>query len=254
MREGIPLFRVLLLVAFCCGLGYLPALHAQTALLVDTRLMVMAHPLTNSFDQATRRFRNTSSEPLGSGETPKNIELGIRSLELQLKTLQEQFARGLKNAAVAQRNSLEQTYLEQRRSLELMLAEQKERRFRVEEVPLNPGLTSYDAIQPQIQTISADLQSVVRALREKYQAATVIDVASLLPLFPPQGNPEILRQNCHFYFWRNSFGTVGNVSQEWMLQAKRYWAHRDSQLSPVPYGARDVRFEAAQMMAMVRRK
>jgi len=222
--------------------------------MVDTRLMVMAHPLTNTFDPATRRFQNSSSEPLREGETKQHIDSQIASLGCQLTDLQKAFTQELAQAVPARRPALEKTYLEQRRMLEARLAEQKERRYAVEEVPLHPGMTPYDAIQPQIQTISTDLQAAVRRLRDKYQATAVIDISGLLPLYPPQGASDIIRQNCHFYFWRNSFPKNGNGSLEWMLQAKRYWAHRDSQLTPVPYGARDVRFEGAQFMAGEKRK
>lgn len=254
MRRVIPLMNAaVFMLVFWWG-GHCSPVQAQSAIMVDTRLMVMAHPMTNRFDPSTRRFKDSSSEPLAEGETKQSLESMIGSLERQLAELQTKFGGELKQASRLQRPLLEKAYLERRRELETRLKEQKERKFCVEEVPLHPGMTSYDAIQPQVQTISNDLQMAVRRLREKYQAAAVVDISSLLPLFPPQGNPEILRQNCHFYFWRNSFPKNGNISQEWMLQAKRYWAHRDSQSTPVPYGASDVRFEGAQIMAGERRK
>jgi len=239
--------KPLILVLVCLGWRTVEG-RAQTAVMVDTRLMVMAHPLTQAFDPATRRFRGTSSEPLADGETAQAVEGAIASLTRQLASLQAAFGEEMKRAAGARREELEKTYLERRHRIEAQLSEQRERRFTVEEVPLRPGMTGYDAILPQIQTISKDLRTAIRRLREASRAVAVIDVSALFPLYPPQGNPAVLGQNCHFYFWRNTFPNKGNISQEWMLQAKRYWALRDPQLTPVPYGALDMRLEAARLM------
>jgi len=217
--------------------------------MVDTRLMVMTHPLAQAFDPATRRFRGTSSEPLAAGETRQAVEGAIATLTRQLDELQREFGAQLKGASADRRAEVERSYLERRRALEAQLGEQRERRFTVEEVPLQLGMTGYDAILPQIQVIANDLRAAVQRVREAYRASAVIDVSGLLPLYPPSGNSAVLGQNCHFYFWRNTFPKNGNISQEWMLQAKRYWALRDPQLTPVPYGARDARLEAARLMA-----
>lgn len=244
----ITLRKRLLLGTVCLmALGCVAA-QAQSAIMLDTRLMIMAHPMTNQFDPALRRFRNTSSEPLASGETRDGIGQLVKSLERQLGELQAKIGRELQQAAPNRRPALEKAFLSRRRELEARLKEQKERQYTVQEVPLNQGMTTYDSIFPQIQTISNDLQNAVRMLRDRYQSPVVIDISSLLPLYPPQGNMNVLRQNFHFGFWRNSFSGNAPSTLEWMLQAKRYWAYRDSQMHPVPYGARDVRLEAAHLM------
>lgn len=251
----ISLLKRILPGAVCLALLGCTAVEAQSAIMLDTRLMIMAHPMTNSFDPAVRRFRNTSSEPLAPGETKESIGQLVKSLERQLADMQAQFGRELQQVAPNRRPALEKAFLMRRQELEARLREQKEREYCVQEVPLNQGMTSYDSIVPQVQTISNDLRNAVRLLRDRYQAPVVIDISSLLPLYPPQGTMSVLRQNSHFGFWRNTFSGNGpSTPLEWMLQAKRYWAHRDPQMTPVPYGARDVRLEAAHLMGRERIK
>ncbi|MBI3038794.1 hypothetical protein HYY75_07075 [bacterium] len=220
----------------------------QESIFVDTRLMLLSHPIVRSFDSQTRRFAGTSSEfVLGGEKGVFEVENEIKSIETKILSLTEVYKPLFSRATSLNRKSLESKFLQEKRSLESRLATLRKRIDPNMGVPERPGLTSGLAIIPQVNSIASDLRAVINRLKLKYQPPVILDIASLLPacIFPV--DKVVLSKNRHFEAWRQNFSNREGLFQ-WLNEAKTYWVNSGTGISPIPFGAQDVRLEAIQMI------
>ena len=223
----------------------------QTAIVVDTRLMLLAHPTVHQFDPAARKFRETSSEPVADGEA------GVEELKREIARLRRQVGKSLEElSARSSRTSgkelsrLEKAFLEKRKALENKISRLETRLNEVTGVPGQIGQTGYSAIVPQVNAVSRELRAVLLDLAKARKAETVIDISSLAPLTPGELPPcdfNVVSRNLHAaLFFKRPFDRAQLKS--WLQEAKNYWPVRDFRwVDPVPFGAVDLRNEAAQM-------
>ncbi|MBP7634621.1 hypothetical protein KBA41_10635 [Candidatus Ozemobacteraceae bacterium] len=241
-------FRLPLLALMVTFLLYSLPVMSQSAILVDTRLLVAAHPLFRDFDPSTHRFRGTSSEPILGGFTAmKALSEEITRLQAELNNWPKALAQKLAKVPSADRFEAEKAFLIEKKAKEEQLETMMERLFFAVQLPGRPGWTPNHAIFPQTRAIARDMQTVIRTLQHHYRVPAVIDIASLYPYPPkhPMISPDLV-QNGHFLLWHGNFTHPGLLP--WLLEAKRYWADRETGSSIVPFGARDVRLESIKLL------
>ncbi|MFZ2960272.1 MAG: hypothetical protein WA705_25600 [Candidatus Ozemobacteraceae bacterium] len=237
---------------FCLMLVFPGSAQAESTLMIDTRLMLLAHPLVHNFDPSTRKFQHTSSQPLSDGEAGvSELKNELLKLEKELQELLKDLSKNFKNATSSENSKRENEYWKKRKMLEKKIAGLEARISETNMVPGQPGLTGYSSILPQVNEISQDMTATIRELSERAKATSIIDISSLAPLTPdqlPAYDSKLLCMNLHFYpFQKKALNR--EVFSPWLKEAKKYWAVRDFRwVSPVPFGAKDMRNEAARMM------
>lgn len=232
-------------ILFC-----LPALlFAAEPVLVDTRLLLLAHPLFSQFDAETGRFRNTPSEYVDGGQ------VGVDALVVEIQQFDEWILRSpqilrerLKDVPLPDRMAVERNFLSEKREKEKSLAAMKMRAYMARMVPGRPGVTPDSSIYPQINQIMADVRAVIKSVKERHSAEIVIDACDFLPVADTSGiRPELLVQNLHFNLWKGK--SADDRILEWFAAADNYWAGQmgmDAQIFPV--GVTDVRLEAIKLL------
>lgn len=218
--------------------------------MVDSRLLIMAHPLFDKFDSKTNRFLGTSSEPI-LGELA-----GIEAVVEQIKELQNQLLKSskalrekLQNVPLTERLAVEREFLAQKKDMEAKLEAMKMRVYMARLVPIKMGMTPDSSIYTQINVITEDLRKVIKALKQKYNTNMVLDTTDLLPFVPFKKPSSLLMSNMHKEAMEKKDTKINEELMEWYLEADEYWAARfgvDSQV--VPYGAVDARLEAIKLM------
>lgn len=244
-RIFVKIFFALLVIG-----ASLPAteVHGQTAIFLDTRLLVAAHPLMRDYDPQTHRFRGTPSEPIEGGAAAlEQLKAEVERLEKKVQKGPENLPQMLENAPPEARARLEQEYVARKRGGAAQLAGLEQRLYYATLVPGRPGVTPVNTIFPQVQEILGDVRAVVKGLQTKYRATLVIDIASLYP-YPARDNLKtpLLLQNQHFGFWRGKSDQPDHL--EWMAEAKDALAKLDDGALVVPYGAVDVRLESVKLL------
>ena len=233
-------------------LGAIPVWSQQT-MVIDTRLMLLNHPLVHQFDPKTRRFKGTISEPV---DGPK----GLEQLRAEIKTLSDQLGgtltaaktKGQTQGFIAQRRENIKSALHER--LEML----KRREIEASSVPGRLGMTIVTSIIPTIRTISDDMKTIIQKLQQKHGCQVVVDQAALVPLdvrFAPDPDRIALNTNAHFLWWRRGIAQNDPSPFHWVDQAKQFWLKEPSFPKIVcPYGAKDLTLEAANMMRTLWRK
>lgn len=108
---------VLILFLLFASLAVQPLLASGlNCIMIDSRLLLMAHPVFNSFDSNINRFRGTSSEPI-AGDLP-----GVEAVIEQTKKLQDELLKSsnvlrekLKSVPLTERITAEREFLAQKR-------------------------------------------------------------------------------------------------------------------------------------------
>lgn len=242
------LHKYLSAVLFFC---FILASAMAEPIMVDTRLMLIAHPLFDKFDTTTARFKGTSSEFTQGGQA------GVDDLVAEIKKLNEWLLNSPKNlleklrqVPLPERMSAERAFMAEKREVESRVAMLQVRAYNARLVPGRPGVTPDASIFPQINEIGSDIRKVIQQLKEKYETRVVIDSAELLPIV--KGSPaksELLTANLHRKLWKGNRPGENENFAEWLELADQYWAARfglDAMVIPV--GARDVRLEAIKLI------
>lgn len=218
-------------------------------IVLDTRLLLSAHPLISMFDANTARFKGTSSEPImGEYEGVDAFVEKIKETEDALLKITERLRKRLKAVSLTERIEVEREFMLEKRMLEAKLEVMKMRAYMARLVPVKIGMTPYSSIVPQVLDMSEAIKKVVSILMKKHKTQMVIDVADLLPHVPKPALTEVLLRNKQKDLADISKPTPEKMN-EWILLAKEYWAHKEGvEANPVPYGAKDVRLEALKLM------
>lgn len=240
MRKSSAL---LLVLTFLSGVAW-----GQHVSFVDTRLLLLAHPLFRQFSAETGRFSGTPSEPVLDGES------GIKRIESELAAVRLKHA-GLP-AAWAQRFAAKQSPAERKATEEAFIAEQKklaesvrtleERLVQLRGVPGRPGLTLNMSMAGQAKTIASDIRTAIARVKAT-SPGTVIDISPLMPDRAPSFATEIVYSNLNFQFWRAAF-TPDEKAVSWLDNAKRFLAAKHPIFLPVVHGGIDARLDAVKFL------
>lgn len=226
-------------------------IFAQPMVMIDSRLMLLAHPLFRSFNPATQRFDGTSSEPSFAGKTGLGeIENSIKVLNDQRTSLIKEFGLILSRTAKGEKAAVEKQFIEKRQLLEKQIDEVKRRLESAKQVPEKPGLTDGRSILPQVKKISGDLIAASWKIREKYRAETVIDISGLMPPGRLPVDDLLLIKNLHFNMWRDS-QVVPPDLMKWVQNAKFFWGNHKHGFLPFLAGASDGRLDAVQAIQQI---
>lgn len=239
-----------LLLIFTAGVIALPVVQAEP-IMVDTRLMLLAHPLFTQFDPQTARFRGTSSEFVEGGqEGVDQLVAEIRRLDAWLLASPKHLQEKLKNVPVPDRAAAERAFLAEKREVEARLAMLQIRAYNARLVPGRPGVTPEASTMPQINEITADIRAVLRQLKEAHKTDVIIDSAELLPIVAkPKATPPALSANLHARLWKDPAIASSPEFAAWLDAADSWWAGKlGLDASVIPVGARDVRLEAVKLI------
>lgn len=236
---------LLLLFVLC-----LPAtLLAGKPVMLDTRLLLLAHPLFTEFDSVMGRFRNTPSEFVEGGQKGVDqLVSEIQELSKWLSQAPQVLRERLKDVPLPDRMVIERKFLAEKRYKEARVADMKMRAYMARLVPGQPGVTPAASTYPQINKIMADIRSVIAQLKERYDSNLVIDACDLLPIAGSAGlRSELLVENQHFRLWKGEPANARTV--EWLNAASSFWAGELGMDAPVfPVGVNDVRLEAIKLL------
>jgi hypothetical protein len=236
---------LLLLVVF-----FIPAnLLAGEPVMIDSRLLVLAHPLFAQFDSDMGRFRNTSSECVAGGQQGVDALIAeIQKVDQWLAQAPQILRKRLKDVPLPDRMLVEKNFLAEKREKEKRIQTMKMRAYMARLVPGQPGVTPAASIFPQINQIMADIRVIIRKLKERYRSEMVIDAGDLLPVADSRcARSPVLLKNLHAELWKGRPADAGTI--EWLNEANDFWAGQlggDAQIFPV--GVKDVRLEAVKML------
>lgn len=220
-----------------------------TALFIDSRLVLMAHPIFSSFDPSTRRFLETESDPslirtIGQEGVKKKAD----ALEAQIKKLTESWKKKISRAKFQDVKKLETQFFAEKKSLEKDLEILRGQLKAVKVFPDRPAFSELRAIIPTIEKISLAVRQTLIKLKDLYQADLVFDVAPLLPKKQIDVNTSILSGYSIKSIWKNKSGELPENFLQWAGEARNYWANQDVFAVPVVCGARDCRLEAVKII------
>lgn len=224
----------------------------QNALVVDTRLLIAAHPLLKDYDSQFHRFRGTPSEPiLGGVAGLEAFKMEIDRLETELKNSSSILQRTIQDSKPDSRIFQEKRFLEEKKSKEQLLNIMKNRLYLANILPGRPGFTPNNSIYPQVRQMLADIRNVLKKLQYKYSTSMVIDISGICPIIKNDNTVSpLLTQNLHFSFWGG--GTARPETNSWIREAKEFWAKKEFGSFVVPYGGVDVRLESIKLLEEVK--
>ena len=218
---------------------------------IDSRLLVLAHPLFSAFDSKSKRFKGTSSESFEEDfDSQEAFIQSIKDLEDELLKSPEKLKEKLKGIPFKDRISAEREFLLEKKLKESKLEYMKRRIYLSRLVPTKDGMTPYMSIYPQCRDLAEAIKKVTDSLKKKYKTDIVIDVANILPYRGKlRTRPrELVNNLVKDAYKKESKASAEDLSQ-WLKVANSYWAARlGMNADIIPVGARDVRLEAIKLM------
>lgn len=218
---------------------------------LDTRLMVLAHPLYKAFDIKSRRFKGTSSESFEEDfSSREDFVQKIKDTEDELLKYPEKLKEKLKKIPFKDRFNAERELILAKKQKEAKLESMKRRFYLSRLVPTKDGLTPYMSIYPQCRDLADAINNVISQLKRKYKTEIVIDIANILP-FKDKLTTRQFELNANLI--KDAYKKDCNVSAEelsqWMDVAKNFWAaNQGMNANIIPVGAKDVRLEAIKLL------
>ncbi len=249
---------ILVLLLSFCSVGMISAAEQNTKktssgepIFIDSRLLVLAHPLFGAFDPKTKRFKGTSSESFQEDfESQEAFIQAIKDLEDELLKSPEILKEKLKGVPFKDRISIEREFLLEKKLKESKLEYMKRRIYLSRLVPTKDGMTPHMSIYPQCRDLAEAINKVINMLKTKYKTEVVIDVANILPFKEkPRTIQPVLRNNLiRDAYQKDSKASAEDLSQ-WLKVANSYWATKlGMNADIIPVGAKDVRLEAIKLM------
>jgi len=240
------LFLSVMLIAFLPAITTAQTRNGQRnrIIVVDTRPMLLAHPMFANFDPETRRFKGTRSEPI-SGEEDRNlIHADLLNQQAALDKYNADWSTRLRAAVGKQRQSLETQYLRGKKRHEDKIAEIRQRFWAVAAIPGVPGRTEPASIITQTNQIARDIRDSILKLQRRTGATLVIDISSLMPVAPVPYRLEIVQANRLAYLPAQP--NYGPELLEWISEARNYWMNHGNLYNPFIIGTEDQRVEAVE--------
>lgn len=245
LQVARSIFAIILVI---CLSGNLAAQTSKSQrnkiIVIDTRTMLLAHPLFSSFDPDTRRFKGTRSEPVAGEENRNLLKADLESNQMALGKYNEEWSTKLKSATGKQRQLLEVQYLQGRKRYEDRISEVRQRYWAVSSIPGVPGQTEPASIVTQTNRIARDIRDSILRLREKTGAGLVIDISSLMPTGPVPYQIDKLQINrlCN----QDTPQKLDAELLEWVKEARNYWMNHGNVYRPFIIGTEDLRVEAVE--------
>ncbi len=218
---------------------------------IDSRLLVLAHPLFKAFDPKTQRFKGTSSESFQEDfDSRFTFIQATKDLEDELLKSPERLKERLKGVPFKDRINVEREFLLEKKLKESKLEYMKRRIYLSRLVPTKDGMTPYMSIYPQCRDLADCIRKVTDKLKKKYNTEVVIDIANILPYREKIRLMQLVLEN---NMLNEAYNKESKFSSEdftrWFDAANSYWASKlgmDADIIPV--GAKDVRLEAIKLI------
>ena len=244
-----------IIMLFSIGSFFFP-LYAQEIsekvpiIFIDTRLLVISHPLFAKFDPESRRFRDTSGDPsLVKTIGFEGLDKAISDSEVSLAALPKKWDSILKKAKPPEKKKLEGDFLRERKALEKELEVLRGQKNEIKVIPGYPTFSERQSLLKQVCEISRAIQKTAQKLIDRYSAPHLIDAAGLMTNEIADLNTRILYDKISIEIWRKKGAPVKKPPLfTWIGEAKKYWSLNDELFTPIPFGAKDCRFEAVNLM------
>lgn len=224
----------------------------SNAIFIDSRLMVLAHPLFNAYDVNTGRFRGTPSEPFIYDVSERKVFVEkIKELEEKLLKSPENLKKKLKGVPFKDRIAIEREHLIEKRTLEVKLEAMKRRIYFSRQVPINPGMSPYKSIYPECCDIVETCKQIIEELKTKYKTNIVLDIANILPIIKKGMYivPTRVDNNYLKVAYKENSKINDKQLESFIEKADRFWAEKlELDADIIPYGAVDCRLEAIKLM------
>ncbi|MDN5280082.1 MAG: hypothetical protein PWR01_4047 [Clostridiales bacterium] len=213
-------------------------------IVIDTRPMLLAHPLFHQYNPETKRFDGTRSEPVPGLESRNFIKADLESNQIAFARFNQAWSAQLAKTSGQQRIKLEKLYLTEKKKYESKIGEIRQRYWATISIPGVPGLTEPASIITQVNQIARDIRDSIQAVRKRTGAGLVIDISTLMPAEPMQYKVDLVQAN-YLAYLRTGQKKPAEIL-EWVDEARKYWFNHGNIYNPVIIGAEDKRVEAVK--------
>ena len=218
----------------------------ENVIVVDSRAMLLAHPLFQRFNPESGRFNGTRSEPV-LGEAERNfIKADLESNLLAFARFKKEWSDKLGKLNGRDRIRMENRFLKEKAQFSQRIGEIRQRYWATASIPGVYGATEPASVITQVYQISKDIRNSLQNLKKRYNAQLVIDVASLLPARALPCKIDLVQANLLHYV--NSGHAPTQQTLEWIKEARNYWFNNGNIFNPVIIGGDDKRQEAVEEM------
>ena len=227
------------------------ATKSSTPIFIDSRLLVLAHPLFKAFDPKSKRFKGTSSESFEENfEAREAFVQKIKDTEDELLKSPEKLKETLKGIPFKDKMNAEREFILEKKLKESKLENMKRRAYLSRLVSTKDGMTPYMSIYPQCSDLANAIKNVINILKIKYKTEIVIDIANILPL---KEKTNIKQRILITNLVKDAYQKERKASEEdfsnWIEAANSYWASKlGMNADIIPVGVKDVRLEAIKLM------
>jgi hypothetical protein len=279
VRTMILWFAVLLFL----GAGNAALAKGDSILVIDSRLLLAAHPLMKQFDMNTRRFRDTFSDPtLVRQHGREGLEREIERAQKELKRLQSEFKTSTRGKTGKALQELEAAFLPRQKQQEAYINRLAFQRSSIIDIPGYQAFSLPMMILPEVIRLAEDIRLTLVEVKARHQADIVLDVAALLPaqrlpvdldLLSRPVLPMFIAGNSHSGDTSGGSKTTPTSAKQgnpgkpahsgadlppnhpdlktWTANAYAYWANHEELLNPVVSESQDCRLEAVEILETI---
>lgn len=245
-----------LFLCLVCFLSVGGVSTGQTVGFIDSRLLLLAHPVFRTLDPETRRFAGISAPSSHLDLEIRQAESALAALHTRLNTASGSFRVSYASARTPQdRRKAEESFWNERNSIQKDIESARARLQVLKQstkTKSGAGVTPADSLLPSILDIQQDIVSVVNQLAASRKLRAVLDSAALAPFaLPPAPEESVLHTTLQRDFFYGDPGRFNSAQfNAWLEQARRYWHIRlpDSCSRPFHGGAADLRAESVKAL------
>ncbi|MBF0542963.1 MAG: hypothetical protein HQM08_00950 [Candidatus Riflebacteria bacterium] len=233
--------------------------YSQDQGFIDSRLLLLSHPIFRSLDLKTKSFSN------GNYKISENVDKEKKSLNERINSLQKQVETAsntirqefTKARTLQERQTAENKYWETRRDCEKQIQNTRSRLSLLENLENasdGQGVPGKEALLLQLSEIIEDLKTVVLHLAKRYSLKAVTDVAPLTENPSPKDiEVSILQSTHHSEFFQDPQSKNFQIFGKWLFNARLFWQLRLPEYCNSPYklGFKDLRNESIKELYTV---
>lgn len=248
----MPLFKRFVLCLLCL-LPLTASAQDPVAGFVDSRQLLLMHPLFRQFDPGSRRFLETSSAYVSDPEKAREAyQASAQTIEKQTQDLDRRLQQAMKEKNPQTRKQAIELIWRSKAELKVRLAELKKasEATKVQGNYLLGPVTGNESLIPLLKQILTDIQSSFRQLSLNNQGMPVFD----LSVFSKVADREIcdrsiLFSNYHFALYGQNPDPV--MLRQWLHQLRLYLRDRDPRRmgNPFLHGFKDLRNDSLKFLS-----
>jgi len=220
---------------------------------VDTRQMLLNHPLMRQFDPATRRFLDTASAWIADPDKArKDYDLKIKNLDNQNREIDVQAKKIMQERNPETRKRILDAIWKQKAEIKARLEQLRKASEATKNLGnyLNGASTGVESIIPIVNNITKDIQTTLRQLSIENANIPIMDIAAFFPNEEPTiCDRSILFSNYHYSLWGRPAPSP-QVLKNWLTNFRAYLRNKYPAKFATPFimGFKDLRNDALKKM------